>query len=111
MKNLDQIVNEQDDEDDITARYVESKFNIEEDDVPDNAIMSGKQFKILKSKLNLILQFVNDSSQKFVVSGVEFEYLLKSQESRTKALIEGVDKSIDERFATHSPTFDYKIMK
>lgn len=55
MKNLDQIVNEQDDEDDITARYVESKFNIEEDDVPDNAIMSGKQFKILNSKLNSIL--------------------------------------------------------
>lgn len=61
--------------------------------------------------MNLILQFLNDSAGKFVVSGVEVEYLLKSQESKTKALIEGVEKSIDERLATRSRTFNYKLTK
>lgn len=50
--------------------------------MPDNAIVSGKQFKILKSKLNLILRSFNDSAGKFFVIGVEVKYLLKAQYSR-----------------------------
>ncbi|CAI9284535.1 unnamed protein product [Lactuca saligna] len=38
-------------EDDIMVRFVELGFNLEEENVDDNAIMSAKQFKILNSKL------------------------------------------------------------
>lgn len=33
--------------------FVELEFNPDEDDVHDNSIMSGKQFKILNSKMIL----------------------------------------------------------
>lgn len=54
---------------------------------------------------------MNNSAGKSSVSGVEVKDLLKSQESRTRKLIEDVDKHIDERLATHSQTFDYELTK
>lgn len=60
----------------VAFAYLE--FIPEADDVPDNAIMSGKHFKILNTDLNLILKFLNDSVGKSSVSGVEVEYLLKA---------------------------------
>ncbi|CAI9294800.1 unnamed protein product [Lactuca saligna] len=52
--------------------------DLEEDDVSDNAIISDKQFKILNSKMNSILQFLNDNVGKSFVISVEVEYLLKA---------------------------------
>ncbi|CAI9270204.1 unnamed protein product [Lactuca saligna] len=40
------------------------EFNPKEQDVHENGIMSGKQYKILNSKLNTILQFLNDNAGK-----------------------------------------------
>lgn len=48
---------------------------------------------------------------KSYVDDVEVEFLLNSYESRISTLIEGVDKSVDERLATHSRTFKHEITK
>ena len=58
--DVDQVVHEEENDDDVMVAFSNLQFNPEEDDVPDNALMSGKQFKILNVKLNSILQFLND---------------------------------------------------
>ena len=58
--------------------FADLEFNMKEDDVLDNAIISGNQFKLLNSKSNMILQFLNDSAGKSFVSSVEVEYLSKT---------------------------------
>ncbi|CAH1418284.1 unnamed protein product [Lactuca virosa] len=93
------------------SQNFQAEFNTEENDVLDNAIMSGKQFKILNSKMNSILQFLNDSVGKSFVSGFEVKYMLKSQESCIRTLLEDVDKHIDEMLATHFLSFDYELME
>lgn len=75
------ILNKEEDKDDVTVGFVELEFNPEEGSTKDHAIMSGKQFKILNSKIN------------------------------SMTLLEGVDKSIDEHLATHSRTFNHEIIK
>ncbi|CAI9299835.1 unnamed protein product [Lactuca saligna] len=100
--DVDQGVHEEENDDDLMVAFANMHFNLQEDDMHDIAIMSGKQFKMLNSKLNSILEFLNDSVGKTYVSGVEVEYLLKSQESSMYTLIEDVDKRIEKRLATHS---------
>ncbi|CAI9264459.1 unnamed protein product [Lactuca saligna] len=45
---------EEKNDDDVMVAFVDLQFNPEDEDVPENAIMSGNQFKILKSKMNSI---------------------------------------------------------
>ncbi|CAI9292929.1 unnamed protein product [Lactuca saligna] len=66
------------DDDDVMVSFVELQFNLDEDDILDDLIMSGKQFKILNSKMNSILHFLADTGDKNSTCGVEVEYLLKS---------------------------------
>ena len=66
INEAEKIVNEEEaDDDDMMVSFADMQFNPEEDDVPDDAINSGKQFKILNSKLNSkmnsILHFLNDT--------------------------------------------------
>ncbi|CAI9267253.1 unnamed protein product [Lactuca saligna] len=63
--------------------FVELQLNNDEEDIPDDLIM--------------------------LVSGVKVEYILKSQESRLKTLIEDVDKHNDDRAVTQSRTFNNEI--
>ncbi|CAH1425495.1 unnamed protein product [Lactuca virosa] len=65
-------------DDDVMVSFVDLEFNPNEDDVPDEAIMSGKQFKIFNSKMNSIFQFLNDRTGKSSVSSSEVKFLLKS---------------------------------
>lgn len=65
-------------------------------------IMFGKQFKILNTKINMILQFLVDIGNKNSLSRIEVDYLLKAQQSRLKNLIDDVDKRNDERVLNHS---------
>lgn len=60
--------------------FVDSEFDSEEANMDDNAIMSGKQYKILNSIRNSIVQFINDNSGKSNLSGKQVEFLWKSQE-------------------------------
>ncbi|CAI9290109.1 unnamed protein product [Lactuca saligna] len=46
-------------EEEERVEFVDIDFNSEEEDVEDHAIMSGKQYKILHSKINMIFQFLN----------------------------------------------------
>lgn len=66
-------------EEDELVEIVELEFDLEEVNVGDNAIMLGKQYIIMNSKLNTILQFLNDNAWKPFVSGEEVEFLLNSQ--------------------------------
>ncbi|CAI9290952.1 unnamed protein product [Lactuca saligna] len=59
--------------------------------------------------MNFILQLLNDSVGKSSVSGADVECLLKSHESRTRTLVEDVDKHIDEMLSTHYRSFDYEL--
>lgn len=56
----EQIIHEEENDDDVMVAFSDLAFNLKEDDVPSNAIMSGKQFKVLNSKLISILQFLNE---------------------------------------------------
>ncbi|CAI9299141.1 unnamed protein product [Lactuca saligna] len=63
--------------------FAELEFDSKED-VEDHAIISGKQYKILNSKLNTIIQFLNDSSA-FTLSYMSKEdvyFLLKGFHDR-----------------------------
>lgn len=44
-----------DDDDDVMVYFTELQFDREEDNIPDEMIMLGRQFKILNSKINSIL--------------------------------------------------------
>lgn len=61
--------------------------------------MSGKQFKILNSKINSLLQVVVDIGGKNYVSGVEMEYMMKAQESRLRQLIEGIHQKTSKKIS------------
>lgn len=74
-------------EEDELVEIVELEFDLEEVNVGDNAIMLGKQYIIMNSKLNTILQFLNDNVGKSYMSGEEVDFSLKSQESSTKTSI------------------------
>lgn len=52
-----------------------------------------------------------DTGGKNSVSGVEVEYLLKSQESHMKTFIENIDKRYEERMTNQSKSFDHEIYK
>lgn len=66
------------------------EFNPDEDNVEDHVRISGKQYMILNYKINSIIQFLNDSAGKSNVNGEEVKFLLKSQEPRTRTLIDDV---------------------
>lgn len=76
--------------------FVDSEFDSEEANMDDNAIMSGKQYKILNSIRNSIVQFINDNSGKSNLSGKQVEFLWKSQEYWTQTLINNVGLSLEE---------------
>lgn len=58
--------------------FADLQFDPDEDNIPDNMIMSGKQFKILNNKLNYLLQIQDDTGGRNFVSGVEMDFMLKS---------------------------------
>lgn len=105
------VTNEEENEDDFMVGFGDLEFNPNENDVPNNVIISSKQFKILNSTINYVLEFMNTSVGKSSVSGVDVEYLLMSQYSRTRTLAEGIEKSIDEKLSTHSFSFGYELTK
>ncbi|CAI9293078.1 unnamed protein product [Lactuca saligna] len=83
--------NETNDED-IMVSFADLQFNPREENIPDELIMS-------------------DTRRKNYVTGVEMEYLIKSQESCLQNLIEGIEKKQVERLAFHSRSYDYEIHK
>lgn len=73
--------------------------------------MSGKEFKILNSKINSLLQVTADTGGKNYVTGAKMDYLLKAQESCVLNLIKGIDKKQAERLDFHFKSFNYEIQK
>ncbi|CAH1413460.1 unnamed protein product [Lactuca virosa] len=89
------------DDENFMVSFVELQFNLEENDIPDELIMSSKHFMILNSKINYLLQITGDTGGRNYVTGVEMDYLLKDQQSQLWNLIEGVEQKQEERLATH----------
>lgn len=83
--------------------------NPEEEDVNDNVIMSGKQYKILNSKLNTILYFLNENVVKCFVSGDEVEFLLKNQESGMRNLITSYVTSLEDSMVVHHNSYKHDV--
>lgn len=104
----------QDDEpndDDILVSFSDLQFDPEKDNVPDNMIMSGKQFNILNNKLDSLLQIQEDIGVQNIVYGFEMEYMLNSQENRFRSLVENIKKKLVERLKVHDNSFEYEIKK
>lgn len=95
----------------MTVSFIEIQFNPEEEDIHDDLIISGKQYKILNSKMNSLFQFMGNTIGKNCVTRVEVDYLLKAQESRLRTLNGEVDKNHEERLVTHSSSFNHEITK
>ncbi|CAI9286904.1 unnamed protein product [Lactuca saligna] len=74
------------------------EFDSEEENIEYHAIMLGKQYKILNSKLNMILQFLNDYvGSSSSINKEDVEFLLKSQESKMKFLANNVVTNLETR--------------
>ncbi|CAH1448140.1 unnamed protein product [Lactuca virosa] len=71
---VERVVQEKEpNDDDIMVSFYDLQFEPEEDNVPDNMIMSGKQFEILKKKINSLLQLQGDSGGRSSIYGVDME--------------------------------------
>ena len=62
-------------DDDLMVSFAEIQFDPEEDNIPDNMLMPGKQFKILNHKLNSLLQIQVDLEGWNFVSGIEMDIM------------------------------------
>ncbi|CAI9269990.1 unnamed protein product [Lactuca saligna] len=94
------------DDDDVIVAFAKLQFNPKEKDIRNELIMLGKQFKILNSKMNSVLQLLANTGGKNYVSRVEFEYLLKAQESRLQSVIKDVAKKHENKMANQSRNFE-----
>lgn len=72
------IHDEEPSDDEIMVSFVDLQFDHEEDNVLDNLIMSGEQFKILNSKINYLLQIKADIGGRNFVTDIKMEYFLKA---------------------------------
>lgn len=68
--------------------FAEIQFNPEEDNIPDNMLISGRKLKIINHKLNSLLQIQADTGGWNSVFGVDVEFMLMSQENRLKLAME-----------------------
>ncbi|CAI9286228.1 unnamed protein product [Lactuca saligna] len=59
------------DADDVMVSFIEIQFDPEEDNIPDQIHMSGKQIKILNHKLNSLLQIQDDIGGRNTIIGIE----------------------------------------
>lgn len=96
-------------EEDEHVEFDELEFYPEEEDMEDHAIISGKQYKILNSKLNTILQLLNDLSAitPSSVTTDDVEFLFKGEESKMKNLIGTVVSQLETRMI--GKMFSYKF--
>ncbi|CAI9272473.1 unnamed protein product [Lactuca saligna] len=99
------------DDDDIIVSFTEILFDPEEDNIPDNMLKLGKQFKNLNHKLNFLLQIQADTGGRNSVSGVEVDIFLKSQEHRLKIAMEQIQKQHVVRLKHHVQNFQYEVTK
>lgn len=58
------IQNKEPNDDHILVSFVDLYFGPEDENIPDKLIMSGKQFKIINSKINSLLQIQADTGEK-----------------------------------------------
>lgn len=60
-------------DDEIMVSFFDLQCDPEEDNVLDNMIMSGNKFKMLKNKINSLLQLEADTRGRNFVTGVEMK--------------------------------------
>ncbi|CAI9266759.1 unnamed protein product [Lactuca saligna] len=84
-------------EDDYMVSFVDIKFDLEEENIPDHMIMSSKSFKILNYKLSSLLQLRADVESQHNVFEIEIDVMLKAQELRLKDMMHRIDKSNEMR--------------
>ncbi|CAI9286231.1 unnamed protein product [Lactuca saligna] len=101
-----------DDEDVFDGPFADIQFDQEEEDIPNNMLLIGKQFKILNQKLNSLLQVQADGG-KHSISSLEVDMLLKHQENRLSEAIQDVDRNNETMVKNQSSTFacDLKELK
>ncbi|CAI9268460.1 unnamed protein product [Lactuca saligna] len=105
------IHDEEPNNDDIMVSFDDLQFDTDEENLPGDLNMSGKQFKLLNSTINYLLQIQEDTWGRHFVNGIEMEYLLKNQENCFRSLVEIIKRKQAEKLAVHSKSFDYEIQK
>ncbi|CAI9276693.1 unnamed protein product [Lactuca saligna] len=94
-----------DDENVFVGTFRDIQFNLEEEQIPDNMILIGKQFKILNQKLNLLLHIQDDGGGKHSVSSLEVDLLLKKQVGRLHEAVSNINRNNEKRVKNQLSTF------
>ncbi|CAI9284237.1 unnamed protein product [Lactuca saligna] len=95
-----------DDEENVfNGTFADIQFDLEEEEVPDNMLLTGKQFKILNRKLNSLLQIQADGGGKNSASSLEVDKLLKRQENCLYDAIQDAERNNEKRVKNQLSTF------
>ncbi|CAI9265705.1 unnamed protein product [Lactuca saligna] len=97
------------DDDEFDGTFVDIEFNTEEENIQNNMFLTGKEFKILKIKLNSLLPPQVDTWRKHYVSSIEVDMLLKRQEHRCQDTIDNVDRNNEKRVKPRSDLFSSEL--
>lgn len=109
---LERLVHDEEPNDnEVMVSFADLQFDPEEDNVPNNMLMSSKQCKILNNKHKSILQIQADTRGIKFVLGIEVEYMFKSQKNRLKTMMENIKQQHVERLKLHVSNFEYEISK
>lgn len=93
------------DDDNYMVSFGDLQLDPEEENIPDQMLMSRKQLKILNCKLNSLLQIQEDTRSRHFVSVIKVDVLLKAQEHRLKTLMEQTDTNTEECLNHQSESF------
>ncbi|CAI9282324.1 unnamed protein product [Lactuca saligna] len=94
-----------DDENVFDGTSDDIKFDVEEEEILDNMLLTGKQFEILNQKLNSLLQIQANGRGKNSISSLEMDILLKRQENRLHDEIQNADRNNEKRVKNQLSTF------
>ncbi|CAI9298410.1 unnamed protein product [Lactuca saligna] len=104
--DIEKVVHEEEpNDDDIMVSFVNLQFDPNEENVPDNLIMSRKEFKILNSKINYLLQ-IQKQVERLVFHSKSYDYEIQKLCNVAK---ERHELSIDQ-VTTRKETVDLKII-
>ncbi|CAI9290625.1 unnamed protein product [Lactuca saligna] len=98
-----------DDKNVFGATFGDIQFDTEKEDILDNIILTGKQFKILNWKLNYLLKIQADGGGKHSVSNLEVDLMLKQQVGRLCDAIYDVYRNNEKRVKNQLSTFSLDL--
>ncbi|CAI9288903.1 unnamed protein product [Lactuca saligna] len=101
----DQKEEHNNDDDEFDGTFADIELDPDEENISDNMLLTGKQFKILNRKVNSLLKLQADGGGENYVSSLEVDILLKRQENRLLDAITDADRQNEKRMKAQSMSF------